>query len=42
MRRLAYFPESDVFVIALSNYDSIGHLVVVDYLDELVSRTMGE
>jgi CubicO group peptidase (beta-lactamase class C family) len=36
--RLDYFPASGFTVVVLSNYDSIGHLVVADYLAELVGR----
>jgi CubicO group peptidase (beta-lactamase class C family) len=36
--RVDHFPEGGWTIVVLSNYDSIGHLVVADYLDELVTR----
>jgi CubicO group peptidase (beta-lactamase class C family) len=39
--RLDHFPRNGWTVVVLSNYDGIGHLVVADYLAELVSRAAG-
>jgi CubicO group peptidase (beta-lactamase class C family) len=36
--RVDHFPASGFTVVVLSNHDSIGHLVVADYLAELVGR----